>query len=108
MIHAALRRLVRRCLAADARAFRDGYDIAKQHSKPNFAKSQVVPGFAGVLVCRGARRGARVQIRFIAMLKLPFKFYRHDDRNKPANGGWDDVENGQGRARIRAANYKKG
>jgi hypothetical protein len=51
----------------------------------------------------------RVQIRFIAMLKLLFKFYRSYHLNKPANGDgeWQTRRNKLTGAALEAAAIKK-
>ncbi len=63
----------------------------------------------------GKNAASRVQIRFIAILKLPFKFYGLYGRNKPANGerGLRATHNGHqseldgSRGRCAGANKKE-
>jgi hypothetical protein len=56
---------------------RDGYGNAKQQGKPVFPKMQKTRMNAGFLALTGLVTGDFVQIPFIAMLKLLFKFDRH-------------------------------
>jgi hypothetical protein len=54
----------------------DGYGIPKQQGKPNSAKMQKTRINTGFLAAYGPIQALALQISFIAMLKLLFKFDR--------------------------------
>jgi hypothetical protein len=64
---------------------RDGYRFAKHEGESIFTtfKNPYKMPVSRILL---SEPGKAVQIRFIAILKLPFKFYRSYASNKPANG----------------------
>lgn len=65
----------------------DAMVIASPNATVNrFSSFAKTPENCGVSRIARNERRSRVQIRFIAIFKLPFKFYGSNARNKPANG----------------------
>jgi hypothetical protein len=74
-------------LAASCRPLRTMVIVVPTATVNRTSTLQISHCAAGISRIPGTGRGRRVYTPFIAILKLPFKFARHDlPNNKPANG----------------------